>query len=188
MSEQEQQQEGQKTVVAFVAGLLIGGLLVWVFSGDENNSPLDTKANDNQEMVDESNNDTDTEMSDDEEDTTPTNNNNFEEKPEMVVGEGSLDVADQSAGLVVTITSATFPTDDGWIAVRSFNNGQLGNILGAARYSKSQGLIPERVELLAPTRAGAEYVVVFFTENGDRNFDLATDSQIDAGTDTFTAK
>lgn len=28
-------EEGGKTVVAFIAGLLIGGLLVWVFSGTE---------------------------------------------------------------------------------------------------------------------------------------------------------
>lgn len=190
MSEQEQQQEGQKTVVAFVAGLLIGGLLVWVFSGDTADSPTETGMDAETEMSAENDQDTDSDTanSDSATDTTDSSDTSTVNEPTMEVGEGSLSVSDQTAGSVVTIRSATFPTDDGWVAVRTMNNGTLGNILGAARYSKSQGLVPEEVELLAPTRAGSEYAVVFFTENGDRKFDLATDVQIDAGIETFTAE
>ena len=35
----EQKEETQKTVVSFVVGLLIGGLLVWAFSGTESTAP-----------------------------------------------------------------------------------------------------------------------------------------------------
>ncbi len=33
MNRQEENEEGVKRVVTFIVGLLIGGLLVWVFSG-----------------------------------------------------------------------------------------------------------------------------------------------------------
>ena len=39
----EEKQEGQKTVVSFIVGLLIGGLLVWAFSGPSVDAPEDKK-------------------------------------------------------------------------------------------------------------------------------------------------
>ncbi|MCB9811848.1 hypothetical protein H6783_02950 [Candidatus Nomurabacteria bacterium] len=184
MSEQEQQ-ESQKTVVAFVAGLLIGGLLVWIFSGTPADSPAHEDSTDtDSEMTDHTSDDSNTKDSSD----SMKSDTASDTAPEMVVGDGKIGVSDQTAGRSVTIDSATFPTEDGWIAVRSYSDGALGNILGAARYSKSQGLIPESVELLAPTVTGRQYAVVFFTENGDRKFDLATDSQIEGTFETFTAE
>ena len=106
----------------------------------------------------------------------------------MQTGEGSIDVPDQPAGLVVKLDSATFPSSDGWVGVRSFPNGQLGSILGAARYSEEQGLIPTEVELLVPTTAGRTYAVTFFTEDGDRIFNPAYDVQMDTEISTFTAQ
>lgn len=185
MSENETPQEGQKTVVAFVAGLLIGGLLVWVFS-DTPSTPVESGEG----------GDT-TEVSDDGEPAPVTGNDQsaavIGSEPEvavpaMEIGDGEIAVANQPAGSSVTLESATFPTSDGWIAVRSYPNGQLGSILGAARYSESQGLIPTAVPLLAPTTAGREYAVVFFTEDGDREFNLASDVQMDGMLSTFTAE
>ena len=36
---EQQKEESQKTVVSFVVGLLIGGLLVWAFSGKGGDAP-----------------------------------------------------------------------------------------------------------------------------------------------------
>lgn len=186
MSDNETPQEGQKTVVAFVAGLLIGGLLVWVFS-DTPAAPTDTVEGDTTTEV--SDDGTPEPITGDDQSTTVIGDDDEEdETPAMEVGEGAIDVDDQPAGSSVTLDSATFPTSDGWIAVRSYPNGQLGSILGAARYSESQGLIPQTVPLLAPTTAGREYAVVFFTEDGDREFNLANDVQIDGFLTTFTAE
>lgn len=188
MSEQEQQ-ESQKTVVAFVAGLLIGGLLVWIFSGSPADSPEqeNSKTDDESSMVEESGDGSNR----DTENTTQENTTTSGEStsaPTMQTGDGEVTVSNQSAGASVTIEGATFPTDEGWIAVRSYTNGELSWILGAARYSKSDGLVPESIPLVRNTSAGQEYAIVFFTENGDGKFDLATDSQIEGPLATFTAE
>ncbi len=177
MSEQEKQ-EGQKTVVAFVAGLLIGGLLVWIFTSPE---PAVSPEGSNDDAVAEEVVETETETPDSEtEAPAPV--------PELVTGEGKVTLGEQTAGSVVEFDAVTFPVDEGWVAIRSYNDEQLGNILGASRFSKAQGLVPESVQLLAPTVSGRTYAVVFFTENGDRAFNLANDAQIDGVFSTFTAK
>lgn len=190
MSEQEVQ-DSQKTVVAFIAGLLVGGLLVWIFSTPNTaEMPADTMDETDSEVSmdsDEMSDDMDSvEMSEDTTDTaaeTPV-----ETTPELVTGAGSADVQDTTAGSVVTLDGAVFPTDEGWIAVRTYTEGQLGSILGASRYSKEQGLVPEAIELLAPTRAGRDYAIVFFSEDGNRNFNLDGDTQLDVEPSVFTAQ
>lgn len=189
MSEQEKQ-EGQKTVVAFIAGLLIGGLLVWVFSSPAKTEVTeDTTADTNTEepaTADRNNNSGNTEVA--------TSGEESVSVPTLPTGEGALTVNDQTAGDVVILASAEFPTPEGWVAVRDYDGENVGGILGAARYSQSQGLIPQSVELLRGTQAGSEYAVVFFNENGmvDANgklfFDPAGDQQIDGVMDTFKAE
>jgi hypothetical protein len=182
MSEQEKQ-EGQKTVVAFVAGLLIGGLLVWIFGGSSNDTinPEDTNGTEVELVAeDETNDDNSTEGTETPESVPST--------PELITGDGRVEMGPQSAGSVVEFESITFPLDDGWIAVRTYTEGTLGNILGASRFSKSEGLVPTSVQLLAPTVAGRDYAIVFFTEGGDRTFNLATDVQIEGVFSEFTAQ
>lgn len=180
MSEQEKQ-EGQKTVVAFVAGLLIGGLLVWIFGGSATNEAKtdDTKA-------------TAVELNADEpvatEETTEEVAVEEQTVPELITGDGKVEMGTQVAGNIVNFDSITFPLDDGWIAVRTYTDGILGNILGASRFSKSEGLVPTSIQLLAPTVAGRNYAIVFFTEAGDNTFNLATDVQIEGVFSEFTAQ
>lgn len=184
MTEEQEKQESQKTLVAFVAGLLIGGLLVWVFGGSPQDTAKPTMTGDDTETK------TTQEVSETSETPAATTETNAETpaSPTMQTGDGSVEVSNQPAGMKVTLDSATFPTSDGWIGVRSFPNGQLGSILGAARYSESQGLIPTEVELLAPTISGRTYAVTFFTEDGDRIFNPAYDVQIDTEITTFVAQ
>lgn len=181
MSDQEKQ-EGQKTVVSFVSGLLIGGLLVWAFSGEpREDAPADSAAED--AVATEEAPATTEEAGE----AAAEDTKGGDTAPVMNVGEGALDVSDQAAGSRVALESATFPTDEGWVAVRSYTDGQMGSILGAARYSKEQGLVPTEVVLLAPTVAGREYAVVFFSEDGNREFNLDGDAQLEVGMTTFTA-
>ena len=175
MSEQVKQ-DNQKTIVAFAAGLLIGGLLVWVFGGTpKQNKPVDTKVDDQKSA----------EIKTTEEVAKGTAVKTAETKPVMQVGEGKIELDGVKAGMTVALKSAVFPTDEGWVGVRDYVNGKQGGILGAARYSKVQGLIPKEVSLLRPTKSGSEYVIVFFKENGDRVFNSSKDIQVEGQSTTF---
>ena len=184
MTEQDKQ-DGQKTVVAFIAGLLIGGLLVWVF--DSNGEPVTDQ--DTQEPVTEEPVTNEQPTTNDSTDNTTNQNTNEEpEAPTMQTGAGRIDVSDQPAGTVVAISGAVYPNDEGWMGVRDFDNGQLTGLLGVARFSKEQGLIPTQIELLRATKPGKQYAVVFYSESGDRKFNLANDVQLEDVVATFTAQ
>jgi hypothetical protein len=181
---EEMQQDGQKTIVAFIVGLLIGGMLVWAFSGPSTQAPSPTPDEEVDMMTDDSDDEIMNSSSDDESDETapeaPT--------PSLQVGDGEISVPDQPAGTSVALERATYPVSEGWIGVREFDNERLGFILGVVRFSESQGLVPEGIVLQRSTIPGRDYAVVVFTEDGDFNFNLANDVQIDTIFDTFTAQ
>lgn len=180
----EEKQEGQKTVVAFITGLLIGGLLVWVFSSSPEAAPVstETKTDATEVTKTDDTNTTKTETKT----TTETKTETVVQKVE--VGEGMLKVADQKAGGAVTLGETSFPTTAGWIVVRDYKDGVGSGVLGAARYNTTDGLIPTTVSLIRGTEAGKSYQVVFFTENGDKAFKLADDKLIEDIAGTFKAE
>ena len=190
MSDTEKQ-EGQKTVVAFIAGLLIGGLLVWVFSSSPESAPRETSTDTAGETASESVNSTPRNT------TTNTNTQpsasqsgsaNATPAPVDIIRNGNIGVSDQPAGSVVVLDSTTFPTVAGWVVVRDYMDGVPGNILGAARYNETEGLIPSSVNLLRGTEIGSTYQLMFYSENGDRVFDLSDDTPIDDVAATFVAQ
>lgn len=177
MSEAEKK-ESQKTVVAFISGLLIGGLLVGMFSS----SPEEVVAPEN-EVVGEV-----TDITETDDNSSVDGGLVADVVAPVVVGEGSVIVADQAAGSTVTLGAVNLPTAEGWVVVREFNEGVSGNILGAARYSAEENLVPTTVELIRGTMAGSTYQVVFFTNSGDTSFDLGQDVQIEGIATTFDAQ
>ncbi len=189
MSEQNQNQDGQKTIVAFIVGLLIGGLIVWMFSGTPAETPTDTEETDTttEETTDE-NGDASEDAPEETNDTTTEETNDTPDAPVMETGDGAVEVSNQPASNRVALEAVTFPMSDGWIGVRDYSNDQLGGLLGVARFSESEGLIPEEIILQRSTEAGREYAVVFYTAGPDNNFNLATNTQIDGIFATFTAQ
>jgi hypothetical protein len=177
---EQQQQDGSKTLVSFVVGLLIGGMLVWAFSGPTATVPTGQTATDEvTEMTEEAKNEST--------DTTEPNS----DRPTVAtlpVGDGSILVNDQPASASIALDRATYPVSEGWIGVRDYNNGQLGFILGVVRFSEAGALVPENIILQRPTQVGQEYAVVVFTEDGDNTFNPAGDVQVDQIFSTFTAQ
>jgi hypothetical protein len=166
--------ESQKTVVAFVAGLLIGGLLVWVFSASPDKPTPSTSSEETPEgevtetvEVPETSEETQTSE-------RPTSSAPIVQ--EEINGNFSFSVADQAAGTSVALGTIAYPTTEGWIVVHEDVNGSLGNALGAARFNTAAGLNPQSVSLLRATTAGKDYHVVFYSENGDRMFDIREDA------------
>jgi len=182
MTEQEKK-ENQKTIVAFAAGLLIGGLLVWVFGGSTEKAEkvAEVKTSSTTEQTSSTIKINDSVKTDEAEKKVE------EVKPALVTGDGKIEVADQKAGTAVVLTSATFPSDEGWIGVRDYVNGQPAGLLGVARFSKTQGLVPEKVVVQRATVAGNTYAIVFYSESGDRVFSLADDKQVEGVFSTFKA-
>ena len=172
MAEEQQHEDSQKTLVAFVVGLLIGGMLVWAFSGPSKTTPKDEQKTD--EVTATTTEDTKTAAQG--------------EAPKLQVGEGKIVVEDQKASKFIEMKSAEYPVGEGWVGIRQYDNDKLGYILGVNRFSESQGLIPGKLELLYPTTPGKKYAVVVFKEDGDFKFNLAKDVQIDTIYSTFTAQ
>lgn len=207
----EEKQEGQKTVTSFIVGLLIGGLLVWTFSGpavdNTKNNSKDTKEEKEKveskdknedgeveevyeevEEEDEIDEEEEVEVEKTQNNSTVSTNNQASVITSLPVGDGKVKVDDQAPSSAIKLTSATYPVSEGWIGVRDYQDEKLGGILGVVRFSEEQGLIPSEIILQRPTVAGKNYAVVIFTEDGDRIFNLAGDKQIDKIFDTFTAK
>jgi hypothetical protein len=177
--------EDKKTVIAFIVGLLIGGLLVWAFSGPTASAPRETEqAN---EKTEEKASDTKQEEDSIEAQVDASAEANTAPQT-LTVGEGSVTVSNKKAGMTVPLAAVTYPVEEGWIGIRTYTEGRLGYILGVVRFSQSQGLSPSEIVLQTPTRAGSEYAVVMYTEDGDRQFNLAADTQIDKVFGSFTAE
>jgi hypothetical protein len=174
-----QKEENQKTVVSFIFGLLIGGLLVWAFVGgnvDDKKDHADEK--DTTETATTSTDTMDSSTSTPEEVTMAT----------LPVGEGKVVVADKKAGREVKLGEVTYPIEEGWIGVREYNDGKLGYINGVIRFSKAGNMVPTTIPLVTPTVAGREYAVMMYTNGGDKSFNSASDKQIDTVFATFTAE
>lgn len=183
-----QKEESKKTIVSFVVGLLIGGILVWAFTGGDAAQAPATDDSDDVEVTSNNSDDedeneeeaTDEEMADDAADEQTTTS--------LPRGDGSVTVEDQAASTRIAMDSASYPISEGWIGVRDYTNENLGGILGVVRFSESQGLVPTDIILQRPTRAGNTYAVVIFTESGDRVFNSANDVQLPTIFATFTAE
>lgn len=183
----EEKQEGQKTVVSFVVGLLIGGLLVWAFSGSSNEvKKTDDTAKDATSSVVTNTNDSGDSKTN--EDNKANETKKEEVKSILPVGDGKITVSDQNAGASIVMENATYPIKEGWVGVRDYSDGQLGALLGVVRFSEKDGLVPKTIELQRATKAGNEYAVVIYQENSDHEFNLAEDAQVDKIFSTFKAK
>lgn len=178
MSEQVKE-DNQKTVVSFIVGLLVGGLLVWAFSGDAGVKPVDKAKEDTKEQIKTT--ETMPEGTKDEETKTPL-------AVTLPVGTAAVTLGEQTAGSKVSLGTATFPTKEGWVGVRDYTDGKLGGLLGVARFSAEQGLVPKDIILQRATISGKMYAIVFYSESGDRKFNLANDVQAGDQFATFTAK
>lgn len=172
-----QKEESQKTVVSFIFGLLIGGLLVWAFVGGNAAEPKDDM---NKEDAAESATST--------EETAATSTPEEVTMATLPVGEGKVTVADKKAGREVKLGEVTYPIEEGWIGVREYNDGKLGYINGVIRFSKAGNMVPTTIPLVTPTVAGREYAVMMYTNGGDKSFNSATDKQIDTVFTTFVAE
>lgn len=173
----EESEKNQKTVVAFIAGLLIGGLLVWVFFGTGKDDAAPARVQNGASSAQS----TGTPSGSTASDTSSTGTSDTSR------GDGSITVDDQPAGTHVTIAHVDMPVANGWVAIQEvFEGDVLGRVLGAARYAQGEGLTPSEVELLRATTAGTEYRAVLYAENGDNLFRLGEDEPLQVE-DAFTA-
>jgi len=192
MSEVKFTEENKKTVSSFIAGLIVGGLLVYVFAMPSNDASKVVKdsSTDAQSEIDNSLNDSESEELNtrDTASASDSSSSTMSEKITLSEGDASVVVADQVASNKVVLEDVTFPTKTGWIGVRDYVNSQLTGLLGVARWSQAEGLYPTEVPLLRDMEAGHTYAIVFYSDNGDKEFNLSTDAQMEGVMETFLAE
>ncbi|MFA6158933.1 MAG: hypothetical protein WC763_04935 [Candidatus Paceibacterota bacterium] len=88
-----------------------------------------------------------------------------------------VSVASQAAGKSVFVSEARSSASSTWLAVREQNGDLLGQILGARRIdATSTGDVS--IELLRPTVSHLMYSIVMYEDDGDGQFEYATDTLI----------
>lgn len=94
----------------------------------------------------------------------------------VLPGTNTLDVADQTSGMLVTISTVTL-NEQGWVAIHEDSDGNPGRILGAALvFAGERNNVP--VELLRATEAGKTYYAMLHADDGDKSFDIGKDLPI----------
>ena len=188
-------------MMSFTIGLIIGGLLVWVLGASgpeakETKLPVENEIKQSEVVDNDVPNEEPTDTPTDDASSSIDTGTITTDEPGEVAGPvfevpeegGSISVSDQAAGEVVMIGDTVYPTTEGWIAVRDYlETGELGYVLGAARFSTEQALLPKEVVLLRATTAGETYAVVFYNDNGDRKFSLSDDTMIEGQVSSFVA-
>jgi hypothetical protein len=87
---------------------------------------------------------------------------------------GAISVTTQPSGTEVTVESVTVPPPGVWVAVRDVTEGDLGNVLGAARVDGPRSNIS--IPLLRATEPNLTYAIELYRDDGGNDFDLASDS------------
>jgi hypothetical protein len=165
-----EQQQGQKTVVAFISGLLIGGLLMWVFSAEpKKDMNKEQKKDDAKEMT------TEGEKTEVAATTDGQTTEVVATAPEVTLGAGSIALGTIKAGTKVAVGDMKFPAEGGWVAVHQMEGENLSTVLGASRFDTKTGLVPKEIELLASMKQGDTYAVVFHGTDGNRAYSSKTD-------------
>ena len=90
----------------------------------------------------------------------------------VTVGGEAISVQDQPAGSYVMVASVTL-SQDGWVAVRDGN----GRTLGAGWFAAGAHEAVQ-VPLLRNTEAGETYQALIYADNGDKVFDLKSDTLV----------
>ncbi len=178
-------EESKKTIIAFIVGLVVGGLLVYIFAMPaEHEHATDTNRDAAVKVTDSDAKDA---VTDEDDAAASTSDRGNAAKP-VSAEAGSIGVKDQAAGSSIALDSVVYPADRGWIGVRDYEDGRLAGLLGVVRFDKAEGLMPKSVALLRPTVAGRTYAVVFYSDNGDKVFNLAGDAQIEGELATFSVR
>lgn len=158
---------GNRVIGGIVVALLVIG--AW-YLGTAYKIPSGTKVADTK--TDATTSMTDTSGTGETTQTTSSTDTSAEHTPVLPVSGSAVTVKDQPAGDTVTVESATLP-QLGWIAVRDSD----GRTLGAGRFDAGT-VTNVQVPLLRATEPGQRYQVLLYVDDGDKAFDLHTDTLV----------
>ena len=86
----------------------------------------------------------------------------------------ALSVANQPPGNAVIVESVTVPPPGVWVAVREVTDGNLGNVLGAARVNGPRSSIS--ISLLRATEPNRSYAAELYRDDNNGSFDPSLNS------------
>jgi hypothetical protein len=114
---------------------------------------------------------------------TQTSGNTETQSPSTSTSGDSVTVNNQSAGSKVTVASVSF-AKAGWVAIRDEKGLR---VLGAAWFPAGSHS-DVTVSLLKNTVTGQKYQAVLFADNGNKTFELHTDTLLSGAETSFTAQ
>ncbi|MCD5384392.1 MAG: hypothetical protein LRZ97_00575 [Candidatus Pacebacteria bacterium] len=148
----------------FVVGFIVGIVTIYVWGQIFSDKPVTIVNEDAQEVMNI--------------DAGGETNVDAEDDSVVVVGEDAITtegiiLTPQIADELVNISSI-YMSKDGWIVIHEIKDGVIANALGAARRDagKHEDVV---VHLLRNTVSGGEYAVVLYEDDGDKQFNLASD-------------
>lgn len=169
----QNQEEGvgshQKLAIAFIAGLLLGALSVWVYFGQTNMEETLESEEGEEMMIEEGEEETASVSTAGEQVGTLE----VETRPQPTASEADIVVSNQPSGNSVMISELLMPQGGGWVVVHEHEGGALKNALGAKYFE--EGSWSGTVSLLRNTVVGQTYFVVIYEDDGDRRFSMVND-------------
>lgn len=153
-------------VIGFIIGMIVGFFAGWYWT-EHMNQQTDIESDTQDEMMTDEESGNDTSSAGDSMETTVA---------EQPAGNEYIFVDEQPAGKTV-IASEVYLEEEGWVAVREITNGEMGNILGAARVDAGVHRAVA-VPLLRNTQEDMTYALVIYQDDGDQEFDLNFDSLV----------
>jgi hypothetical protein len=172
-----------KKTITFIGGLIVGIIIMFSWSKafpQAQDQDMDSTINDATTTEAVSTEQGDVPTLNDEEDDTIINS------AVTASNTNTIQVGAQQAGTPVRIASVQLDAGEagGWVVVHEVQDGVIGNALGAIR--KDSGLHTDVVvQLLRETVSGGTYAVVLYTDNGDRQFSLTSDTPLTDAEGTF---
>jgi len=165
-----------KKVGTFIAGFVVGTVAIYawgqIFNKDADMEALVTGHDVAEISI------TDTDISTESDDGNTALGTEIAASDNEISSE-AIAVVGQAAGSTVTVGSVNLDAGEngGWVVIHEIKNGVMANALGAVR--KDSGVHSDiEVKLLRATVAGGTYAVVLYSDNGDRQFSMATDAPL----------
>jgi hypothetical protein len=168
-------EQQQKMLASFIAGLVIGALVVWFWSSIGVTRSASRRAADTPAATStESASSTGAIAASSDASGTPPVQSGGHSPVTIGSGEPSITVSGDQKGSVIQLARAMLPDINGWIVARPIRDGTAEHPIGASHFH--DGYWTDTIELVKPLISGAQYQVIVYRDDGNNVFSSISDT------------